>query len=180
MIFRETELSGAFVVTPEPVHDERGFLARTWCAGEFAAHGLNSRIAQCSVSFNQKTGTLRGLHYQSAPRAEAKLVRCTHGAIHDVIVDLRRGSPTFTRHVAAVLSAENRQMLYVPEGFAHGFQTLSDDSEVFYQISEIHSPEHARGLRWNDPAFGIEWPLAVTTMAERDRTYPDFRAEDFA
>ena len=178
MMFHETELPGAFVVTPEPAHDERGFFARTWCAHEFAEHGLDARIAQCSVSFNRRKGTLRGLHYQTAPRAEAKLVRCTHGAIHDVIVDLRRGSPTFTRHVAAVLSADNRRMLYVPEGFAHGFQTLADDSEVFYQISEMHSPEHARGVRWNDPTFAIEWPLQVTAMNERDRGYADFRTED--
>jgi dTDP-4-dehydrorhamnose 3,5-epimerase len=180
MIFRETELRGAFVVTPEPVHDDRGFFARTWCAREFAEHGLDTGIAQCSVSFNAKKGTLRGMHFQATPRAEAKLVRCTHGVIHDVVVDLRRGSPTFTRHVAAVLSAQNRQMLYVPEGFAHGFQTLADDSEVFYQISEVYSPEHARGVRWNDSVFDIAWPLAVTAMNERDRSYPDFRPEDFS
>ena len=178
MIFRETELRGAFVIAPEPAHDERGFFARTWCAREAAAHGLNPNVVQCNVSLSHEKGTLRGLHYQTPPCAEAKLVRCTHGAIHDVIVDLRRGSPTFARHASVELSASNRLMMYVPEGFAHGFQTLTDHAEVSYQMSQAHSPEHARGVRWNDPAFGIDWPLAITTMSERDRNYPDFRTED--
>jgi dTDP-4-dehydrorhamnose 3,5-epimerase len=135
---------------------------------------MNLRVAQCNVSFNKKQGTLRGLHYQVAPFEEAKLVRCTHGAIYDVIVDLRPGSSSFLRHATVVLSAGNRRMLYVPEGCAHGFQTLEDDSEVFYQMSERYSAEHARGVRWNDPAFGIEWPPAERIMTDRDRTYPDF------
>jgi dTDP-4-dehydrorhamnose 3,5-epimerase len=177
MIFAETPLAGAFVITPEPVEDARGSFARTWCRAEFEARGLDVRIAQCSTSLNRRTGTLRGLHFQVAPFAETKLVRCTRGAIHDVIVDLRPGSPTFTRHFAVRLSAEDRTMLYVPPGFAHGFQTLEDDTEVFYQISEFHAPAHARGVRWDDPAFGIAWPPAERIISEQDRSYPDFRPE---
>lgn len=174
MIFSETTVQGAFVVDLEPRQDERGFFARTWCERECGERGMNLRVAQCNVSFNKKQGTLRGLHYQVAPFEEAKLVRCTHGAIYDVIVDLRPGSSSFLRHATVVLSAGNRRMLYVPEGCAHGFQTLEDDSEVFYQMSERYSAEHARGVRWNDPAFGIEWPPAERIMTDRDRTYPDF------
>jgi dTDP-4-dehydrorhamnose 3,5-epimerase len=174
VIFSETTVQGAFVVDLEPRQDERGFFARTWCERECGERGMNLRVAQCNVSFNKKQGTLRGLHYQVAPFEEAKLVRCTHGAIYDVIVDLRPGSSSFLRHATVVLSAGNRRMLYVPEGCAHGFQTLEDDSEVFYQMSERYSAEHARGVRWNDPAFGIEWPPAERIMTDRDRTYPDF------
>jgi dTDP-4-dehydrorhamnose 3,5-epimerase len=175
MIFAETALPGAFVIDPEPSEDARGLFARTWCARELRARGLETRIAQCSTSFNKRKGTLRGLHYQVAPAAETKIVRCTRGALYDVIVDLRPASPTFLRHAAAVLSADNRRMLYVPVGFAHGFQTLEDDTEIFYQISEFWAPEHARGVRWNDPLFGIAWPEDQRTIIERDAHVPDFR-----
>ena len=174
MIFHETPLSGAYVIETEPVADERGLFARTWCEREFAAHNLETRIAQCSTSFNPKSGTLRGMHYQVEPLAETKIVRCTRGAIHDVIIDLRRDSPTFRRHFAIVLTESDRKIVYVPKGFAHGFQTLEDDTEVFYQISEFYSPQHGRGVRWDDPAFGIRWPDAVRRIGDRDRSYPDF------
>jgi dTDP-4-dehydrorhamnose 3,5-epimerase len=174
MIFTETKLNGALVIEPEKLEDERGFFARTWCQREFADHGLNSSIAQCSISFNHKHGTLRGMHYQIAPHEETRIIRCMRGAIYDVIIDLRRDSPTFTQWLALELSAENRRMLYIPEGFAHGFQTLDDNTEIFYQISEFYAPEQARGVRWDDPAFGIEWPPADRTISVRDRTYPDF------
>jgi dTDP-4-dehydrorhamnose 3,5-epimerase len=141
---------------------------------ECAERGLNPRVVQCSVSLSERKGTLRGLHYQAAPYAEAKLVRCTRGALYDVIVDLREESPAFMRHVALELSASNHRMLYVPEGVAHGFQTLEDGSEVSYQMSEFHSPSHARGVRWNDPAFAIDWPSGERIISERDRSYPDF------
>jgi len=175
VIFRESKLAGAFVIEPEKIEDERGFFARSWCQKEFTEHNLNPRIAQCNISRNKKKGTLRGMHYQVAPHAEAKLVRCTKGAIYDVIIDLRADSPTFREHIAETLTAENHKMLYVPEGFAHGFQSLEDESEVFYQISAVYAPQHARGLRWNDPAFGIAWPIANPTMLDRDRNYPDFK-----
>jgi dTDP-4-dehydrorhamnose 3,5-epimerase len=174
LIFTETELSGAFIIDVERLEDERGFFARTWCEREFEARGINARLAQCNVSFNKKKGTLRGMHYQVAPHEEAKLVRCTMGAIFDVIVDLRRESPTFKKWVAVELNERNRRMLYVPEGFAQGFQTLEDDTEVFYQMSEFYAPEHARGLRWNDPAFQIRWPEAETVISPRDQQYADF------
>ena len=178
MLFTETELKGAFLIEPERREDFRGFFARTWCEKEAAAHAVNPRLVQCNISFNHRKGTLRGMHYQTAPFGEAKLVRCTMGAIHDVIIDLRRESPTFKRHVAAVLTADNRRMLYIPEGFAHGFQTLEDNTEVFYQMSQFYSPEHVAGVRWNDPAFGIPWPIADPIMHERDRNYADFVAKD--
>lgn len=177
MIFEETILAGAYIVDVEPRYDNRGFFARTWCQREFEEHGLNPRLVQCSISFNVKKGTLRGMHYQEPPFEEAKLVRCTKGRICDVIVDLRPDSPTFREHVAVVLSAENGKMLYVPEKFAHGFITLEDNTEVFYQMSEFYSPERARGFRWNDPFFGIQLPLEVAVISERDRDYPDFRVE---
>ncbi len=176
MIFIPTRLAGAFILEPEKQEDDRGFFARTWCQREFEAHGLNPRLVQCSISFNKKKGTLRGLHFQSAPHEEAKLVRCTMGAIYDVILDLRGHSPTFKEHVAVVLSAENRKMLYVPEGLAHGFQTLEDHTEVFYQMSEFYVPAPVGGVRWDDPAFGIQWPAADRIISERDRSYPDFVA----
>jgi dTDP-4-dehydrorhamnose 3,5-epimerase len=154
--------------------DHRGFFARTYCEREFEAHGLNSRYVQSSVSFNLRKGTLRGMHFQAAPFQEAKLVRCSRGSIYDVIIDLRLDSSTFKQHYGLELSAENGKMLYVPEGFAHGFQTLEDNSEVFYQISQFYSPEHARGVRWNDTAFGINWPPAERTILERDQSYADF------
>lgn len=175
MIFEETELKGAFRIEPEELRDERGFFARVWCQQEFVAHGLNPKLAQCSISFNRKKGTLRGMHYQVAPHEEAKLVRCTSGAVHDVIIDLRPESATFKRHYATVLSYANRQMLYIPARFAHGFQTLEDDTEVLYLISDFYVPESARGVRWDDPAFGIEWPAGERIISQRDRTYPDLR-----
>ncbi|HSS95391.1 MAG TPA: dTDP-4-dehydrorhamnose 3,5-epimerase [Terriglobales bacterium] len=175
MRFQETKLRGAFVVELEKHEDERGFFARSWCEQEFAAHKLNSRTVQCNVSFNKTKGTLRGMHYQIAPCAEAKLVRCTRGSIFDVIIDLRPDSPTYTKYVSEVLSADNYKAFYVPEGFAHGFQTLEDNSEVFYQMTELYSPQHQRGLRYNDPMFSINWPIDTTVISERDRSYPDFR-----
>ena len=174
MIFTETKLAGAFVIELERHTDERGFFARTFCQQEFEAHGLKAEVAQCNVSFNKRKGTLRGMHYQAAPFAEAKLVRCTAGSVYDVIIDLRPASSTFKRHFAVELSAENRRMLYIPESFAHGFQTLEDDTEVFYQMAQRYSAEHARGVRWNDPAFGIEWPKGERIIIERDQNYPDF------
>ena len=175
MIFAEASLPGAFVIEPEPLEDARGFFARTWCRREFEARGLETRIAQCSTSFNKRKGTLRGMHYQVPPFAETKIVRCTCGSMYDVIIDLRPESPAFTRHFTVVLTAENHKMLYVPTGFAHGFQTLEDDTEVLYQISEFYSPDHSRGVRWDDPAFGIRWPDDERTIAERDLGYPGFR-----
>ena len=179
MIFTETPLPGAFIIEAEPLEDSRGLFARTWCLAEFEARGLETRIAQCSTSLSTVSGTLRGMHYQVSPRAETKLVRCTRGSIYDVIIDLRPESPMFTRHFGVVLTADNRKMIYVPTGFAHGFQTLQDGTELFYQVSEFYSPEHARGVRWNDPVFGIGWPDAERTIADRDRDYPDFRPESF-
>lgn len=177
MLYKETSLSGAYEIEPEPQTDERGHFARTFCVREFEERGLNPQVVQCSVSYNRKRGTLRGVHYQEAPSAEVKLIRCVRGAIYDVIVDLRPESPTFRMWTAVELRAVPAQpsrMLYVPEGFAHGFQTLEDDTEVFYQMSEFYAPDKARGFRWNDPAFSIEWPEPVRVMSERDRTYPDF------
>ena len=174
MIFTPTKLPGSFIIEPEKLEDDRGFFARSWCEREFAAHGLNARLVQCDISFSKRRGTLRGMHYQLSPFEEAKLVRCTSGSIYDAIIDLRPGSSTFKKHIGLVLTAENHKILYVPEGFAHGFLTMEDNTEVFYQMSEFHSPEHARGVRWNDPAFGISWPLVPTTMSDRDRNCPDF------
>jgi len=174
MIFTETPIKGAYVIDPEPIVDERGFFARTWCRREFEAHALVPGLAQCNISFNHRKGTLRGMHYQVAPHVEAKLMRCTAGAIYDVIVDLRADSKTFRQWFAVELSSDTRRMLYIPDGLAHGFQTLTDGVEVFYQMSEFYAPECARGVRWNDPAFGIRWPLEVAMISERDRTYPDF------
>ena len=174
MLFRETKLAGVFEIHIEPRTDERGFFARTWCQKEFSDHGLNSKLVQSSVSFNRQRGTLRGVHYQAAPFAETKVVRCTSGAIYDVVLDLREQSPTFKQWFATILNAENRHSVYVPEGCAHGFLTLKEDSEVLYQMSEFHHPDAARGVRWNDPAFQIAWPEPVEVISERDRTYPDF------
>jgi dTDP-4-dehydrorhamnose 3,5-epimerase len=174
VIFTETGLAGAWVVEPERLVDHRGFFARTWCQREFEARGLASRWVQCSISFSEKAGTLRGMHLQAPPHQEAKLIRCTRGAIHDVIIDLRADSPTFLRHFAIVLTAENHKMLYVPEGFAHGFLTIEDQAEVFYQMTAFYSAAAAQGVRWDDPAFGIRWPLPVQVISERDRSFPDF------
>jgi dTDP-4-dehydrorhamnose 3,5-epimerase len=174
MIFEETKIRGVVEVRVNRITDERGFFARSWCRQEFEEAGLDSRLVQCSISYNARKGTLRGMHYQTAPFAEAKLVRCTRGAICDVILDLRPDSSTFKQWVAVTLSAENRDMVYIPEGCAHGFLTLADDTEVFYQMSEYYYPEAARGVRWNDPAFGIDWPEQVEVISNRDRTLPDF------
>ncbi len=175
MTFTETKVKGVFIVDPERREDVRGFFARTWCEQEFADHGLNPRLVQCSVSFNRRKGTLRGMHYQAAPHGEAKLVRCTMGSIFDVAVDLRPASPSFRQSVAVVLSSENRRMIYIPEGCAHGFQTLADDTEVFYQMSQAYAAEYARGVRWNDPAFDIPWPPGDRIIIARDQEYPDFQ-----
>ena len=175
MIFHETELSGAYVIEPEPLEDERGFFARVFDADELAARGLETRFVQWSVSHNVRAGTLRGLHLQSAPHEETKIVRATAGALYDVIVDLRRESSTFKQWVAVELSAENGRSLYIPKGFAHGFQTLAEAAEVFYAISTRYEPSAAAGVRWDDPAFGIEWPEAERrTISEKDRSWPDF------
>lgn len=175
VIFTETPLNGAFVIEPEVHADDRGFFARLWCQDEFGGRGLETRLVQCSMSHNARAGTLRGMHYQIAPWQEVKLVRCTRGAIFDVIIDLRSDSATFGRHFGVELSAANRRLLYIPRGFAHGFQTLEDDTDVFYQMSEFYHPEAARGVRWNDPAFNIAWPTAATRiMADRDASYADF------
>lgn len=168
MRFEETALAGAYVVDLEPIRDERGFFARSYCVREFAERGLEAVATQCNVSFNARRGTVRGLHASVAPAAETKLVRCTRGAIWDVIVDLRPRSPTRLEHVAVELSADNRRALYVPEGFAHGFQTLADDTEVFYQMSVLYRPEAQRRYRFDDPAFGVPWPLEVTSVSPED------------
>lgn len=174
MTFREAPLPGAWVLEPERIADERGFFARTYCRRDFEARGLDPAIAQCSVSFNHRRGTLRGLHFQVEPHAEVKLVRVTRGAVWDVIVDLRPGSPTFKRCFAVVLSAEAGNQLYIPKGMAHGFQTLEDATEVTYQISAFYAPEAARGYRWDDPAFAIPWPEPVAVISEKDRNLPLF------
>jgi len=168
----ETRLAGAYIIEPELLKDERGFFARTFCRGELQALNLESDIEQCSISFNAKKGTLRGLHYQITPHEEVKIVRCTMGAVFDVIVDLRPNSATFRRWTGVELSEENRQMVYVPRGFAHGFQTLRDDTELQYQISVGHAPASARGIRWDDPKLAIQWPLPVTRVSENDRSHP--------
>lgn len=172
MRFIETKLKGAYIIEPEPIEDERGFFARTFCAREFEAHGLNPRLVQCNISYNKRKGTLRGMHYQAAPHAEAKLVRCTRGAIYDVIIDLRPESPTYQEWVAVELTAGSHRMLYVPERFAHGFQTLEDDSEIFYQMSEFYEPEYAQGVRWDDPVFMVEWPIPPGIISGRDSEFP--------
>jgi dTDP-4-dehydrorhamnose 3,5-epimerase len=174
MTFHETKIAGVFEIRLEPKPDERGIFARSWCQKEFKSHGLNPKLVQCNVSFNTRKGTLRGMHYQVAPYPETKLVRCTRGSIYDVVVDLRPQSHTFKNWISAVLTAENRNAIYVPEGCAHGFLTLEDKSEVFYQMSEIYNADSARGVRWDDPAFQIAWPAKVEVISERDRTYPNF------
>lgn len=176
MIFRETKLPGVCEIDLDMLRDERGFFARSWCQKEFKEKGLTDRTAQCNISFNGQKGTLRGLHYQAAPFPEAKVVRCTAGSIYDVVVDLRADSQTYKQWIGVRLTAENRRMLYVPEGCAHGFLTLQDDTEVFYLMSEFYRPDLARGVRWDDPAFQISWPEKVEVISERDRTYPDFES----
>jgi dTDP-4-dehydrorhamnose 3,5-epimerase len=194
MLFKETKLKDAYIIELELIEDNRGFFARSFCREEFRLQGINMNIVQCNISYNKKKGTLRGMHYQAAPYEEAKLVSCIKGAIYDVIIDIRPDSATYCQWIAVELTAHRSQltayrlpltaycsqlpshhgMLYIPKGFAHGFITLSDQTEVFYQISEFYSPDHARGVRWNDPAFGIRWPEEVQLISERDNKYPDF------
>lgn len=175
MKFHPTRIAGVVEIYLEPVRDERGFFARSWCRTEFERHGLESALVQCNISFNARKGTLRGMHFQAAPFAETKLVRCTHGAVYDVVLDLRPESPTFKGWIAVTLSAKNRNMVYIPQGCAHGFLTLQDETEVFYQMSEYYNAESARGVRWNDPAFGIAWPDRLEVISDRDQNYPDFK-----
>lgn len=179
MRFIPTSLAGAYIVEPEKLEDERGFFARTWCQTEFAEQGLESHLVQCSISFNHRKGTLRGMHFQLPPAAETKLVRCTQGAMYDVIVDLRGNSKTYGQWTAVELTSTNRRALYIPQGFAHGFQTLEDNTEIFYQMSEFYAPDAARGFRWDDPAFAIQWPEVISIMSERDRTYDTYEPDHF-
>jgi dTDP-4-dehydrorhamnose 3,5-epimerase len=174
LIFKPTDLPGAYVIEPDRRSDVRGHFARTYCEKEYADHGLEPHISQCSVSFNLHKGTLRGMHYQAAPFDEVKVVRCDRGSIYDVIIDLRPNSPAFKKWFGVQLDEENGTILYIPKGFAHGFQTLADNTEVFYQMSQVFSAQHARGVRWNDPAFSIAWPDAERIILDRDRNYPDF------
>lgn len=171
MIFEALALSGAYLIHPELLKDERGFFARSFCQDEFEDNGLNASVAQCNISFNWKKGTLRGMHYQIPPYQETKLVRCTAGAVYDVIIDLRKTSETYCEWISVELSGANRLMLYVPQGFAHGYQTLEDNSEVFYQVSEFYRPESERGVLWNDPQFGIVWPDMNPIISEKDRNH---------
>ncbi len=175
MIFKETKLKGAYIIEIEKLEDERGFFARAWCKKEFEKHNLISRLVQANVSFNKKMGTLRGMHYQLAPYEETKLVRCTRGAIYDVIIDLRPDSNTYGQWMSVELTSENYKMLYVPENFAHGFLTLEDDSAVSYQVSEFYSPGSEHGIRYDDPVFRIDWPLEVTVISEKDKSCTDFQ-----
>ncbi len=174
MQFYETKLPNVFEIHLEPHSDNRGFFARSWCQKEFEAHGLNPRLVQCNISFNIRKGTLRGMHLQDPPHAEAKVVRCTRGAIYDVVLDLRPSSQTYRNWIAVILTFANRHMVYVPEGCAHGFLTLEDETEVFYQMSEFYHAESARGVRWNDPAFRIDWPESVEVISQRDSEYLAF------
>ena len=174
MIFKATRLEGAFLIELESREDDRGFFARTFCRHEFAQHGIAFDVAQCNLSSNLRRGTLRGMHYQAPPHEEVKVIWCVRGAIYDVLIDLRPGSPTFRQHVAELLSGENHRMLYAPKGLAHGFLTLADDTDVFYWMSEFHDPACARGVRWNDPAFAIPWPEPVRVISDKDRSLPAF------
>lgn len=180
MRFEPLKLEGAYRLELEPLRDERGFFARTWSADEFSERGLAAHFSQCNLSYNKRKGTLRGLHFQKPPHAEAKLITCIAGAIFDVIVDLRSGSPTFKQWTAVELNRNNRLWLYVPEGFAHGYETLEDDSEVFYQVTAPYAPKAASGVRWNDPALAICWPAtSEKILSEKDRSWPDFKEEEF-
>jgi dTDP-4-dehydrorhamnose 3,5-epimerase len=176
MRFIETKLKGVFTLEPELLKDERGFFARTFCQREFAAHGLKTEVRQCNISYNQQKGTLRGMHYQAKPYEEAKLVRCFRGALYDVIIDLRPDSPTFKQWLGVELTAQNRRMLYIPEGFAHGFQTLEDNTEVFYYMFEFYHPESARGVQWDDPVIGISWPMDYAIISLKDNSYERFNS----
>ena len=172
MIFTDTELTGAFLIELEIITDERGFFARSYCQDEFKARGLNTNIAQCNISYNKLRGTIRGMHFQDAPYEEAKLVSCIRGSIYDVIIDLRRSSQTYCKWFSVELSDTDYKMLYVPEGFAHGFQALEDNATVFYQMFQFYKPEYSNGVRWDDPAFGIEWPLPVSCINTKDSGFP--------
>lgn len=174
MIFSETKIKGVYIIEPELLLDERGFFARSFCKEEFQKNGLETDIVQCNISYNKKKGTLRGMHYQAAPFEEAKIVSCTKGSIYDVVVDLRRDSPTYRNWYAKELSTDSYQMLYIPKGCAHGFQTLEDNCNVYYQIGEYYHPEYARGIRWNDPVIGIVWPIPAGNISEKDQNYVDF------
>jgi dTDP-4-dehydrorhamnose 3,5-epimerase len=176
MTFTETKLNGACVIEIQKLEDTRGFFARTWCKNEFERHGLISHLMQANISFSKKKGTLRGMHYQIAPNQESKLVRCTKGAIYDVIIDLRPNSLTYKQWLGTELTAENYKMLYVPESFAHGFQTLENDTEVIYQVSQFYAPQSERGVRYNDPAFGIKWPVDVQVITDKDNNWADYTA----
>jgi dTDP-4-dehydrorhamnose 3,5-epimerase len=176
MLFTPTPLQGAFVIDIAPIEDERGFFARTWAPEEFHRHGLDPTLVQCNASWNRKKGTLRGMHFQTEPFSEVKIVRCTGGALLDVIVDLRTSSPTYCQWTSVELTAANHRALYIPKGLAHGFITLTDDVEAYYHVSAAFSPAHSSGVRWNDPAFGIAWPFPPTVMSEKDRAWPDFVA----
>lgn len=174
MIFTETKIFGVIIIEPESLADERGFFARSFCQREFKDHGLNPDIVQCNISFNRKRGTLRGMHYQAHPYEEAKLIRCTKGALYDVALDLRKNSPTYQKWVSVELTEENRKMIYISEGVAHGFQTLEDDTEIFYQMSQFYNPESARGVRYDDPAFGIDWPIFPAIVSSKDASFTSF------
>jgi dTDP-4-dehydrorhamnose 3,5-epimerase len=176
MTFIETKLNGAYVIEIQKLEDTRGFFARTWCKNEFERHSLISHLMQANISFSKKKGTLRGMHYQIAPNQESKLVRCTKGAIYDVIIDLRPNSLTYKQWLGTELTAENYKMLYVPESFAHGFQTLENDTEVIYQVSQFYAPQSERGVRYNDPAFGIKWPVDVQVITDKDNNWADYTA----
>jgi dTDP-4-dehydrorhamnose 3,5-epimerase len=175
MIFTPLELAGAYLIDLEPVGDDRGFFARSWCSAEFARHGLVAEVKQANIAYTRRRGTLRGLHYQAAPHEEAKLVRCTRGAAYVVALDLRPQSPSYTRWVAAELTAENRRAMYVPPGCAQGYQTLTDDTEVSYQMSQAYAPEAARGVRFDDPALALRWPLEIAAISEKDKSWPDYQ-----
>jgi len=174
MIFTETKLAGAYLIQSEEIADERGFFARVWCQDELKTKGLDSNLVQCNISYNKIKGTVRGMHYQIAPYQEVKLVRCTQGAIYDIIIDIRANSPTFKQWIGVKLTASNRYILYIPKDFAHGFQTLTDNTEVLYQMSQFYKPEAARGIRWDDPSFDISWLVPITLISEKDKHYPDF------
>lgn len=178
MIFKKTVLNNALIIEPERIEDERGYFARAWCKKEFEEHGLATDLVQSNISFNKRSGTLRGMHYQAAPFEEIKLVRCTKGAIYDVIIDLNSDSSTFKQWIGVELTEDNNKMLYIPRGFAHGYQTLVNETEVYYQVSEFYSPKSERGIRWNDALFGIDWPEAhERTISDKDRNWPDFVIE---
>jgi dTDP-4-dehydrorhamnose 3,5-epimerase len=176
MIFTETKLNGAYVIEIKKLEDVRGFFSRVWCKNELEAYGLISDIAQINTSYSKKRGTLRGMHYQVEPNKENKIIRCTKGAIYDVIIDLRPKSPTYKKWLGIELTAENYKMLYVPEDFAHGFQTLEDDTEVVYQVSQFYSPQSEQGVRYNDSAFGIRWPIDVRVITDKDKNWADYTA----